>query len=314
MSLRVLVTCHQMQGCFEEFRESFVRAGVEPHLPSIPGQQLSAEQLRPIIHPYDGVIAGDDFFTRSVLEQAPKLRVISKWGVGLDGIDSIAATELGITVTNTPHMFDEEVADVTVGYLVMLARGLHRIDSAIRRGEWLKVEGRSLAGSTLGIVGLGGIGRATARRAVAMRMNVVGTDPSPAAGAAAQECGVRVVSIDELIRTSDAIALNCPLTSETRGLLNARAFAHTRDHVFVVNTSRGAVIDEAALVAGLQSGRVAGAALDVFEHEPLPDDSPLRTMDQVILGSHNASNTRQAVVRTSTQAIDNLFRHLGVGS
>jgi D-3-phosphoglycerate dehydrogenase len=301
-----------MQGCFDEFRGAFDRAGIDPYLPWIPGQQLSAEDLRPIIYEYDGVIAGDDSFTRSVLEHAPRLRIISKWGVGLDGIDNVAASELGIVVTNTPHMFDDEVADVTVGYLIMLARGLHKIDRAIRRGDWPKTEGRSLASCTLGIVGLGGIGRATARRATAMGMTVIGTDPSEAAASVAQDAGVRVVSFEELIRGSDAIAINCPLTNETRGLFDAESLAPARQELLLVNTARGPIVDENALVAALRSGQVSGAALDVFEQEPLPVNSPLRAMDQVILGSHNASNTRQAVIRTSARAVDNLLRHLPV--
>lgn len=308
--MRVLVTCAQMQSCFDIFRGAFYDAGIEPDLPRLPGQQFSEDELLPVIHQYDGVIAGDDHFSRSVLERADKLRVISKWGVGLDSIDQDAARALGIAVTNTPNMFDDEVADVSIGYLIMLARGLHRVDRAVRSGQWLKIEGRSLAGLTLGVVGLGGIGRATARRAMAMAMTVVGTDPNEKSVAAAGEIGVRVMAFDDLIGASDGIILNCPLTEGTRGLLNQRAFALAGQDLMVVNTARGPVIDEGALVAALSSGQVSGAALDVFEEEPLPLGSPLRDMEQVILGSHNASNTREAVLRTSSAAVDNLLRHL----
>lgn len=312
MSLRVLVSCRQMQSCFEEFRSAFESAGVEPHLPNVPGQQFSAEELTGMISEFHGVIAGDDQFTRAVLERAPYLRVISKWGVGLDAIDQRAAQELGIAVVNTPNMFDEEVADVTIGYLIMLARKLHRIDAAVRAGEWPKVEGRSLSGLTLGIVGLGGIGLATARRALAMTMNVVGADPSTQAAEAACRLGVKVLDFQQVVAVSDALVFNCPLNEGTRGLLDARALAGARPGLLVVNTARGPVVNEMALAAAIRSGRVGGAALDVFEHEPLAAESPLRVMDQVILGSHNASNTRQAVLRTSARAVDNLFRHLEV--
>jgi D-3-phosphoglycerate dehydrogenase len=314
MSLRALITCRQMQNCFHEFRDAFAQAGINPYLPRIPGQQLSAEELTRLIETYDGVIAGDDHFTRPVLENAHQLRVISKWGVGLDAIDRDAASELGIAVTNTPNMFDDEVADVTIGYLIMLVRGLHRIDHAVRAGEWLQIEGRSLAGATLGVVGLGGIGRATARRAKAMGMTVLGADPSASAADAARQLGVCVVGFGDLMRKSDAVALNCPLTHETRGLLGTEALALARENLLVINTARGPVVDEGALIEGLRSGHIAGAALDVFEHEPVPRESPLRSMERVILGSHNASNTRQAVLRTSARAVDNLFRHLGVGT
>lgn len=311
MTLRVLVSCRQMQSCFEEFRSAFDTAHVEPFLPDIRGQQLSADQLAEMISPYHGVIAGDDHFTRSVLERAPVLRVISKWGVGLDAIDQRAARDLGIAVVNTPNAFDDEVADVTICYLIMLARKLHQIDSIVRAGEWRKIEGRSLGGLTLGIVGLGGIGLATARRALAMTMSVVGSDPKPPA--AASGMGVTVLPFNDVVRLSDAIVFNCPLTDDTRGLLGAAALAEARPGLLVVNTARGPIVDEAALIAALKSGRVAGAALDVFEEEPLAAESPLRSMDEVILGSHNASNTREAVLRTSARAVDNLFRHLEVG-
>jgi D-3-phosphoglycerate dehydrogenase / 2-oxoglutarate reductase len=308
-----MISCRQMQSCFAEFRSSFDASGVEPYLPRVLGQYLSGAELVSAVSGCQGVIAGDDQFTRAVLKESPSLQVISKWGVGTDGIDQAAAMEFGIVVVNTPNMFNEEVADVTIGYLIMLARELHRIDAAVRGGEWRKVEGRSLAGSTLGVVGLGGIGLATARRALAMKMTVLGVDPSAASAGAARRLGVEVLPFAEIIRASDAIALNCPLNEETRGLIDASALATAQPGLFVINTARGPVVDEDALIAALRSGRVAGAALDVFEQEPLRPDSPLLAMEQVILGSHNASNTRQAVLRTSAQAVDNLLRHLGVG-
>lgn len=310
MTLRVLVTCRQMQGAFDHFRSAFAARDVDVLLPPLHGQQMHAEELEPIIGQFDGVIAGDDFFTRAVLERATRLRVISKWGVGLDAIDRVAADELGIAVVNTPNMFDDEVADVTICYLIMLARGLHRIDAAVRAGNWLKLEGRSLAGCTLGIVGLGGIGVATATRALAMRMAVIGCDPSAPAAVAARALGVEVVSFEHLLRSSDAIALNCPLTEQTRGLLGREAFAQTRHGVLVVNTARGPIIDEEALLDSLRSGQVGGVALDVFEREPLTTGNPLVSFEQVILGSHNASNTHAAVLRTSAKAVENLFSRL----
>jgi len=299
-----------MQRCFESFRPLFDAAGVEADLPVISGQQLSAAELEHIIDVYDGVIAGDDMFTRAVLERGTSLRVISKWGVGLDSIDREAARELGILVTNTPNMFDDEVADVTIGYLIMLSRGLHLIDRAVRSGDWRKIEGRSLAGRTLGVVGLGGIGRATVRRGVAMGMLVCGADPSTDAAEQAAALGAEVVSFEVLVERSDAIALNCPLTEQTRGMVDAAAFARARDGVLVVNTARGPVIEELSLIDALQSGKVGGAALDVFEEEPLALASPLRDMEQVILGSHNGSNTREAVLRTSACAVANLLNNL----
>ena len=310
--MRVLLTCPQMQANYAEHAERLSAAGLECDLPPVV-QALSETELLAIIDRYDGMVAGDDQITEAVLEKgaAARLKVISKWGVGVDGIDLAAAKRLGVTVTNCPGAFDAEVADVCVGHLVLLARGLHIVDAKVREGTWHKVLGTSLNGATLGIVGLGGIGRALAKRAIAMEMTVLGSDPSPASRDAAAALGVHVVEVDELLRSVDYLSLNCPLTADNRHLLNRTSLSQVKPGLRIVNTGRGPLIDEEALVEALQDGRVAGASLDVFEVEPLPLDSPLRTLPNVILGSHNGSNTAEASARTSRTAVDNLLRELG---
>lgn len=311
--MRVLLTCPQMQANFAEHADRLAAAGLECDLPPVV-QALSESELLEIIDRYDGMVAGDDEITAAVLEKgaANRLKVISKWGVGVDGIDLVAARRLGVTVTNCPGAFDAEVADVCVGYLVLLARGLHVVDAKIREGSWHKVLGTSLNGATIGIVGLGGIGRALAKRVLAMDMTVLGYDPFPASQQAAAALGVQLVELDELLRSVDYLSLNCPLTADNRHLLNRDSLATVKPGVRIVNTGRGPLIDEAALVEALHDGRVAGAALDVFEVEPLPTGSPLRTLSQVVLGSHNSSNTAEAGARTSRTAVDNLLRELGL--
>jgi D-3-phosphoglycerate dehydrogenase len=311
--MRVLLTCPQMQANFAEHADRLAAAGLECDLPPVV-QALSESELLEIIDRYDGMVAGDDEITAAVLEKgaAHRLKVISKWGVGVDGIDLVAARRLGIAVTNCPGAFDAEVADVCVGHLVLLARGLHVVDAMIREGSWHKVLGTSLNGATIGIVGLGGIGRALAKRVLAMEMTVLGYDPVAASQEAAAALGVRIVELDELLRSVDYLSLNCPLTADNRHLLNRDSLATVKPGLRIVNTGRGPLIDEAALVEALQDGRVAGAALDVFEVEPLPMGSPLRTLPQVILGSHNSSNTAEAGARTSRTAVDNLLRELGL--
>lgn len=311
--MRVLLTCPQMQANYSEHADRLAAAGLQCDLPPVV-QALSELELLEIIDRYDGVVAGDDQVTEAVLEKgaASRLKVISKWGVGVDGIDLVAAKRLGITVTNCPGAFDAEVADVCVGYLVMLARGLHVMDAKVREGSWHKVLGTSLNRSTLGIIGLGGIGRALAKRAIAMEMTVLGADPMPASRTAAEALGVQVVEVAELLTTVDYLSLNCPLTTDNRHLLNADSLSTVKPGLRVVNTGRGPLIDEKALAAALLDGRVAGAALDVFEVEPLPTESPLRALPNVILGSHNGSNTAEASARTSRTAIDNLLRELAL--
>lgn len=305
--LAVLVTCPPMQRTVADWKDRFDALDIDVGLPPVV-QQLSPAELVALLPGYDGMIAGDDPLTPEVLQSATRLRVVSKWGIGLDSIDRPTAERLGIRVTNTPDTFGDEVADVAIGYLVMLARGLHRIDRSVRDGSWAKPQGISLAGRTLGIVGLGSIGRAVARRGIAMGMRVIGHDIVAASAERAAEAGVQVVDREQLIADADLISLHCPLTDQNRHMIDATRLALMRPGSYLVNTARGPLIDETALVAALQSGRLAGAALDVFETEPLPGSSPLIDMENVILGSHNASNTREAVARVNQLAIDNVLK------
>jgi D-3-phosphoglycerate dehydrogenase len=305
--LAVLVTCPPMQASAADWRSRFDALGIEVGLPSVV-QQLSPAQLIGLLPDYDGMIAGDDPLNAAVLRSAARLRVVSKWGIGVDSIDLRAAAELGIRVTNTPDTFGEEVADVAIGYLVMLARQLHRIDRSVRSGAWEKPQGASLAGRTLGIVGLGSIGRALARRGRAMGMRVIGHDVDAATGRRAIGEGIEVVDLEQLLGEADVISLHCPLTDQNRHMINESRLARMRPGSYLINTARGSLIDEKALIAALQAGRLAGAALEVFEEEPLSATSPLTGMDNVILGSHNASNTAEAVARVNELAIDNVLR------
>jgi D-3-phosphoglycerate dehydrogenase len=305
--LAVLVTCPPMQATAVDWMSRFDAPGITVGLPNVV-QQLSPAELIGLLPSYDGMIAGDDPLNAAVLRSAARLRVVSKWGIGLDSIDLAAAAELGIRVTNTPDTFGEEVADVAIGYLVMLARHLHLIDRSVRSGAWAKPQGVSLAGRTLGIVGLGSIGRALARRGAAMGMRVIGQDIDAATGRRASGEGIEVVDLEKLIAEADIISLHCPLTDQNRHMINEARLARMRHGAYLINTARGPLIDEAALIAALQAGRLAGAALEVFEEEPLPPSSPFIGMENVILGSHNASNTAEAVARVNELAIDNVLR------
>ena len=306
MTRRILITCPQMQHHATDYTARLAAHGLEADLPPVV-QQLSERELLEIIDRYEGVIAGDDEFTERVFDRANRLRVISKWGVGIDNIALDAARAHGVQVTNTPGSFAGEVADVAVGYLVLLARQLHRIDAGVRAGGWPKIEGTSLAGKRLAIIGLGSIGTALARRALAMGMEVSGFELSADRREAVRAFGVELGDLDAVLRAADFVSLNCPLTPENRHMLSDAQFNSMRRGVFVVNTARGPLIDEPALVRALESGQVAGAALDVFEREPLPTDSPLRRFDGMIFGSHNSSNTAEAARRVSDLAVQNLL-------
>jgi D-3-phosphoglycerate dehydrogenase len=306
---RVLITCPAVQQSIDRYRERFAAQDVEIELPPVV-QQLKESELLEIIDRYDGMIAGDDEVTAGVLKKGKRLRVISKWGVGLDAIDLKAAQESGIHVFNTPDVFGDEVADVVIGYIVMLARQLHKIDQIVRNGKWLKIQGRSLRDKVLGIVGLGSIGQALVRRATALGMSVHGIDPVPIPHSLVEGTGLRLVQWEELLEHSDFISLNCNLTITNRHMIGSREFALMKSGVCLINTARGALIDEIALVEALETGKVGGAALDVFEQEPLPAESPLRGFENCILGTHNSSNALEAVLRVNELAIANLIKGL----
>lgn len=304
--MRIAITCKQLIRDFNEVADEFASASIEASLADVPGQHLAGEPLVAAVDGCIGVIAGDDQFTRDVLDSSPALRVIAKWGVGIDGIDLEAASERGIVVRNTPGMFNDEVADLAMAYLVDVHRHLTAIDREVRGGQWHQPPGRSLRGRTLGIVGLGGIGRALAIRAAASGMRRIGMDPAEGSRDAARELGVEMVDLDRLLAESDAICLTAPLNPKTRHLMDAEAFSKVRRGVRIVNVGRGALVDTEALIEALTAGAVAAAALDVLEIEPIPHDHPILRFPQVTVGAHNASNTVEASLRTHRAALQQL--------
>ena len=307
---RALIACRQMQDCFDAYRPRFDELSIEYVLPTVL-QHMTEADLLPVIAEFDGMIAGDDHLTGGVLERAERIRIISKWGIGTDGIDLRAAKRLGIEVTNTPAVFGDDVADVAAGYLVMLARQLHVIDRSVRDGGWHKHCGVALSAKTLGIYGLGSIGRAVAQRGRGFGMRVTGFDVAPASAGVAAEQGVELMADPEaLFRSADFLVLCAPATPETRHIIDDVALGLMPVDSHVINVSRGALVDEDALADALDAGRLAGAALDVFEQEPLPAGSRLRGLSGCIFGSHNASNTELGVTRASERAVENLIRGL----
>lgn len=305
-----------LQRHFEKFRPEYDALGVEPVLPPIPGQQFGADDMERLLPGMDGVIAGDDTINRAALFKARDrgLKAVIKWGIGTDGIDKAAARDLGLPVYNTPGVFSDEVADLALSYLLLLARGLHRMDASVRAGGWLKIEGRSLSGKVAGIVGLGSIGRAIARRCAAFGLDVIGCDELQIDVAALADAKVRQVGFDTLLAHSDFIVVACNLTPDNHHLLNEQAFARMKRGAFLVNVARGQLVKEAALAEALTKGHLAGAGLDVFEIEPLPGDSLLRTMENCVFGTHNGSNTADAVDRVNRMTTDILFDTLGLRS
>ena len=299
-----------MLGMIDEFISFAAAKGLEL-VPAKVTQVLSEEELIQLLPAFDGWIIGDDPATRKVFEAGKrgKLKAVIKWGVGVDNVDRAACRDLGIPVDNTPRMFGAEVADVAVAYVIGLARHLFVIDRKIRAdGAWPKPAGVSLGGKRVGIIGFGDIGRNVAHRLSACGMLVTVYDP--AVVRAPNSTDPEFAVWPEQVSEQDFLVFTCSLNSENRHMLNAEVLNRCKPGVYVVNVARGPLIDEEALVSALLSGRVSAAALDVFEEEPLPADSPLRQMPACIFGSHNGSNTRDAVARASYEAIDKLHAFL----
>lgn len=311
--MKVLITCPPMLSMIDSFRHLFDARGIELTVPEVV-QTLTEEELMKLLPHHDGWIIGDDPATRRVLECGKKgsLKAAVKWGVGVDNVDFSACEELGIQITHTPNMFGAEVADVALGYVIGLARHTFEIDRGVRAGEWPKFRGISLAGRSAAIIGLGDIGRNLAQRLHALDMKVIAYDPQSPSLEGLN--AVELATWPERLAEADFVIATCNLSASSRHMLNRSTLSQAKEGVRVINVSRGGIIDEDALIEALQSGQVYSAALEVFEEEPLPAISLLRDYPRCIFGTHNGSNTRDAVERTSHLAIAKLFGFLGLAS
>ena len=306
MKWRVLLTVPYMQSELERFRAVFAEHDVELVVPPV-SERMEEEDLLPWVGDVDGAVCGDDRFTPRVLAAAPRLRVISKWGTGIDSIDQEECRRRGVEVRNSPGAFTHPVSDSVLGYVLCFARRLPWMDRAMRQGQWRKIPGVALHECTLGIIGVGRIGKAVARRARAFGMRLFGNDPVTMPDAFLNETGMCMTSRDDLLRRADFVSLNCSLNPTSRGLMDDDAFALMKPTAVLVNAARGPVVVEAALVRALQSGGIAGAAMDVFQTEPLPADSPLLAMDNVMMAPHNANSSPEARERVHANTIANLL-------
>lgn len=313
MRWKVLVSAPYILPVLDLYRTEFEQNDIE--IVEIPvNERLSEEELLTVVDDLDGVICGDDAFTKRVLESAPQLKVISKWGTGIDSIDSQTAERLGVIVSNTPGAFTDPVADTVMGYILMFARGLPWLDKEMRAGRWVKHSGMSLRECTLGVVGMGDVGQAVVKRASAFGMTLLGTDIVDVDRPFLDGQGVNMVSLDDLIAESDYISLNCTLNPTSFHLIGSNELLRMKDTCYVINTCRGPVIQESALVTALQKGIIAGAALDVFEHEPLAEDSLLRKLENCFLAPHNANSSPKAWRLVHENTIKNLILGLEKGN
>jgi len=296
-ALRVLVTAPRACLEIQRYRDELGAAGCQVDMIESP-ERLDEAGLLPVIGGYDAIVCGDDSLTAEVLATARRLRVIAKWGTGIDSIDVEAARRLGIAVCNTPGAFSEPVADSVIGYIALFARQLDRMTDGMRAGAWHRVPLRALNECTLGIVGLGDIGSAVARRAAAAGMRILACDVRPITSANAS-----VVPLEQLLVESDFVTLHADLRPYNRHLINAARLALMKPTAVLINTARGPLVDEGALIDALEQKRLGGAALDVFEQEPLPANSRLRCLTNVCLAPHNSNSSRAAAERVHASTI-----------
>jgi D-3-phosphoglycerate dehydrogenase len=269
---------------------------------SNPGGTLTPEALLPLVGDVDAMIAGMEPVTARVLDAAPRLKIVARRGVGYDTVDVAAATARGILVTITAGTLTDAVADHTMALLLAVARRIPELDRLVKSGGWDRIPAVDVSGKTLGLIGLGAIGRAVARRAAGFSIRVLAYDvaPDPAAAAA---IGVTLCDLDRLLAESDFVSLHVPLGPATRGLINEAALRRMRPTAYLINTSRGPIIDETALLAALREKRLAGAGLDVFVHEPLKDRM-LAELPNVVATPHVASHTNETLMRMERSCVD----------
>lgn len=306
---RIAISAPYARPCIERYRRTLDAGGCDVVV-ACAAERLEEDQLMELLPGVHGIICGDDRISARVLASASDLRVISKWGTGIDSIDVAAARRRGIVVCNTPNAFSEPVADTVMGYLLLAARQLDRMNADMHQGRWQKPQLRALNELTLGIVGVGNCGRAVARRAAAFGMRLLGADIVAIDPDLRRATSLEQVPLNTLLEHADVVSLNCTLTPSSFCLINHTTLSLMKPAAFLINTCRGPVVDEHALVSALTDRRLAGAALDVFEQEPLPEDSPLRSLPNCWLAPHNANSGVAAAERVHENTIRQLLEAL----
>ncbi|NTW08280.1 MAG: phosphoglycerate dehydrogenase [Anaerolineaceae bacterium] len=254
------------------------------------GKPLTSSEVAVLLPGVDGYIAGLDAIDRAALDRADRLKVISRYGVGVDNVDLEACKEKGIIVTNTPGANSVSVAELALGLMLALARQIPEAAQSVQQGKWPRLSGLSLEGKTVGILGLGAIGKQLARRLSGFDCRILAYDPF-ADDAYAQENGIELKSLDAVVQEADFLSLHLPLTAETRGMVNDAFLAKMKKGSSLINTARGEVVDEGALLRALESGHLRGAGLDAFVIEPPDPANPLLHLPQVIATPHLGAQT-----------------------
>lgn len=302
---RVLVTANAFLESGEAAAGPLRQAGAEI-VPAPRAGPLPEAELIPSLDGCDAVVASSDPYTRAVLQASPRLRLIARWGVGVDSIDLAAATQRGVLVANTPGLTTEAVADYTFAMMLALARRLCPARERMAAGGWGEFRGVDVWRKCLGIVGFGAIGRAVARRAAGFSMRILAYDPN-LSEEAVTAAGARPASLPELLAEADFVTLHAALTPATASMIDAAALRAMKPNAFLINAARGGLIDEAALLRALQEGWIAGAALDVYVAEPLPAEHALRRLPNCLALPHNAFNSVETAAAVNRAVVENVL-------
>jgi D-3-phosphoglycerate dehydrogenase / 2-oxoglutarate reductase len=305
---KAIITPAPLAGLQGEFLEVLKHAGFECRYP-LKAVQMVEEDLLTQMRGIDASLAGSEPYTRKVIEAMPDLKIIARAGVGYDGVDVQAATDHGIAVTFAPGTNQDAVAEHTFMLILALAKSLIPQHTRIQQGEWPRKANLPLRGRIMGLVGLGRIGKAVALRASTFQMNVVAYEPYPDKGFIDKH-GIKLASLEEVLKQADYVSLHLPATDDSRHLINRKTLALMKPTAFLVNTARGAVVDETALLEALTTKKIAGAGLDVLEEEP-PRDNPLVKLDNVVLTAHMAGvdlQSRDDMALLAAQCIARLAR------
>ena len=292
----------------EEGIEKLKQAGFEVDV----NPTITPEQLTKIVSNYDALIVRSRTkVTKEIIEAGRQLRVIGRAGAGLDNIDLETAKQRGITVLSTPEALTEAVAELTIGLIISLARSIPLADRTLKEGKWIKKKlmGWQLEDKTLGTIGLGKIGERVAKIAKALGMKILITEIIPLSPELLKELETEVVPLKELLQRSDVITLHVPLTSQTYHMIGAKEFQLMKNGAFLVNTSRGAIVDEKALLTALKSGKIGGAALDVYEVEP-PRDLELIRLPNVVCTAHIGAQTKEAQNAAASMIAEKIINSL----
>lgn len=306
----VLVTPREVEAFAPCYQDVLERAGLTLRFPpKAEANILTPAELRELLAGVEATIAGSEPYTAELFARHPQFKVVARVGVGFDSVDTVAATIAGVVVCTAPGTNQESVAEHCFALMLSYTRHIVTRVNSIRAGGWPRHFSLPLRGQTLGLAGLGRIGRAVATRAIAFGMRVIAYDPQPDV-VFAESHGIRLVSWNELLKHSDYLSLHLPLMPTTRDIMNAAAFGQMKSTAVLVNTSRGGLVDEGALVAALKSNQLAGAVLDVLKDEPPPRDHPLLGFENVLITPHAAGVDVKSIgdmARSAAEAIAALW-------